>query len=64
MRINAWRKRLDMLQVRAFIHAAVLTAAGLGHAQFEQPGTQPNEHDFQFREGRSPKRADLICAFG
>jgi hypothetical protein len=47
-----WRVGLGwgrVLQMRVLIAGATVGATGLAHAQFEQPGTQPKEHDFQFR---------------
>ena len=48
-----WRMGLGwghVLQRRALIAVAMVAVTGLAHAQFEQPGTQPREHDFQFAE--------------
>ena len=50
MRILSRKARLCGLGVRALITGVMLAVTGLAQAQFEQPGTQPKEHDFQFHD--------------
>ena len=49
MKILSRKEWLCVLGLRALITGVMLAVTGLAQAQFEQPGTQPKEHNFQFR---------------
>ena len=60
MRILSRKERLCVLGVLILITGVMLALTGLAQAQFEQPGTQPKEHDFQFHDVKE-SRVTVIC---